>query len=264
VQLVKSVIDCILQQPSGGGGGAGPTGPTGPTGATGPTGPTGATGLAGGTGLTGPTGPTGATGPGLEDQLTHIVRLSWQHAAAAPIPLASIKMLAGDVRRGFVIQFTNNVVMSGIDDAHVFQVLIEDTHDQNVRTQMQCRCPIRGEVIPVDTLTPATGVITNAVQTNAAASGAIAFVLPGKVPDNSPIFWLLQGQWGDQTPVDAWIVLRCDFVIDVNKKAVDGEFPRAAFYSGDGPALAPPTNPKTKLGLQGGLFESWFTVAKQG
>jgi hypothetical protein len=267
VQMLKAVIDCILGQPSGGGGvgPTGPTGPTGPAGPTGPTGPTGATGV-GSTGSTGPTGatgvgltgPTGPTGAGLEDDLTHIVRLSWAHAT--PTPLAAIHMANGQTRRGFVIEFTKPVQLKGVDADHVFQVLIEHDHRENLALLLGCRCPIRGDVIPVKNLKPAVGVITDADETAGLTSQAIAFVLPSEVPDTSPVSALLNGRWPDGRPVDAWAVLRCDFVVDVKQKAVDGEFARAEFFTGDGPPLAPPGNPKTKLGLQGGLFESWFTV----
>jgi hypothetical protein len=271
-QMLKAVIDCILQNPGGGGGGAGstgatgttgPTGATGSTGATGPgvTGPTGSTGATGATGV-GVTGPTGATGPGLEDALTHIVRLSWSHAT--PGELAKITLLTGETRQGFVVEFTDEVVLKGIDDAHVFQVLIEHDHRQNEALLLRCQCPVRGEIMAVTRLDPATGVIGAATQIAAATSRAIAFVLPRDAPRDSPVSSLLKGVWDDGHPVEPWIRLRCDFVIDRNKRAVDGEFVRAAFYTGDGPALSPPANPKDKLGLQGGLFESWYSLRRRG
>lgn len=268
VQMLKAVIDCILQNP-GGGGGAGPTGATGPAGPTGATGPTGAASPTGVTGPTGPTGamgaggvgatgPTGATGPGLEDALTHIVRLSWRHAT--PSNFAKITLLSGAIRRGFVVEFTDDVFLDGVDAAHVFQVLIEHDHRQNEALLMRCHCPVQGQIIPVAVPGPPTGVIAAATEIASPTSRAIAFVLPPEAPRDSPVSSLLKGVWDDGHPVEPWIRLRCDFVIDVNKRAVDGEFVRAAFYTGDGPELAPPANSKGKLGLQGGLFESWFSL----
>ena len=53
--------------------------------------------------------------------------------------------------------------------------------------------------------------------------------------------------------VEFWVVLRCEFVIDTHKRAVDGEFERVAFPTGDRPDGSP-------FGIQGGTFESWFTL----
>ena len=56
---------------------------------------------------------------------------------------------------------------------------------------------------------------------------------------------------------DLWILLRGDFVLDSKGKAVDAEFARAELPTGD--------HPKSSVfGIQGGLFESWFTVKAQG
>ena len=50
---------------------------------------------------------------------------------------------------------------------------------------------------------------------------------------------------------------RGDFVLDSKGKAVDAEFARAELPTGD--------HPKSSVfGIQGGLFESWFTVKAQG
>jgi hypothetical protein len=56
---------------------------------------------------------------------------------------------------------------------------------------------------------------------------------------------------------DLWIILRGDFVLDTKGNAIDAEFVRAELPSGD--------RPKSSLfGIQGGLFESWFTIKPQG
>jgi hypothetical protein len=47
--------------------------------------------------------------------------------------------------------------------------------------------------------------------------------------------------------------LQGDFVVDINKKAVDAEFARAELPTGDRPSGGP-------AGAQGGVFESWFWV----
>ena len=56
---------------------------------------------------------------------------------------------------------------------------------------------------------------------------------------------------------DIWVKLRGDFVLDTNDppRAIDAEFVRHEFDTGDHPATS-------KLGIQGGLFESWFVPVR--
>jgi hypothetical protein len=55
---------------------------------------------------------------------------------------------------------------------------------------------------------------------------------------------------------DLFVKLRGDFVLDQRKRAIDAEFARAELSTGDRPSGSP-------LGIQGGTFESWFTL-RQG
>jgi hypothetical protein len=53
---------------------------------------------------------------------------------------------------------------------------------------------------------------------------------------------------------DLWIRLRGDFVLDTGDpaRAIDAEFVRHEFDTGDRPR-------GSTVGVQGGIFESWFT-----
>jgi hypothetical protein len=235
-QLIKAVIDCILKQGPGGGG-VGPRGPKGDKGDP-------------GTPVPGASGAPGKDGVGLEAGLTQIVALSWHHDGAGD-QLANIQV-DQDSRKGFVIAFSQPVFMSSIDADHVFQVLIDEADiDTKTPTWVRCWCPlVGGEVIPVIVPPPQVTArfITSADKTTTTSTSAVAFLLPNEFLET-----LKQKVAGSQPKF--WVVLRCDFVIDKNGCAVDGEFVRHEFPTGNRPAqpvLA------SKFGSQGGTFESWF------
>lgn len=135
-----------------------------------------------------------------------------------------------------VIRFSKPVEVSRIDAEHVFQVLVE--RDPQLRNEgFICRCPIVGRVIPVDKFTlDALGRITKAEETTSPAPGA-AFVIDPSTDVGKRVL-------GGKT--ELWVRLRGDFVVDVEKRAIDAEFVRAALPTGER--------------LPGGLFESWFTL----
>jgi hypothetical protein len=111
-------------------------------------------------------------------------------------------------------------------------------------------------VIPVKVTARSGGIITAADETPDPQPKAVAFLFTDRENRVAPAD-VLREVLRDQ---ELWVVLRCDFVIDANGKAVDGEHVRAMLPSGDRPA--PPGLPST-FGIQGGLFESWFGV-RQG
>ena len=55
---------------------------------------------------------------------------------------------------------------------------------------------------------------------------------------------------------EIWVRLHGDFVIDKFDKAIDAEFVRAELPTGDRPR-------DIKVGIQGGVFESWFWIGKR-
>ncbi|HEX3559754.1 MAG TPA: hypothetical protein VHU19_11155 [Pyrinomonadaceae bacterium] len=235
--------------PTGPAGPAGPAGPTGPTGPTGPAGPTGtpgspgATGTNGDDGAPGPTGPTGPTGPGLEPGLTQIKALSWRHATHGNSPTSILDDKKNEFGKGIVIGFTDDVETKNIDAEHIFQVLVLESPSTQV-SGFLCRCPVAGKVYPVTYNDDGNGYILNAQLSNTTSAPGVAFIFDEKTP-----VWRLFND--GFYPDDLWVLLRCDFVVDIGGRAVDGEFVRARLRTGDRPAGSP-------FGIQGGLFESWF------
>ena len=62
---------------------------------------------------------------------------------------------------------------------------------------------------------------------------------------------------------DVGVLLRGDFVKDTKDRSIDAEFVRAQLPTGDRPR-PPATQPlDNQVGIQGGLFESWFSVSGQ-
>lgn len=280
VQAIKEFLDCLnLCEPGGGGSGEGTPGKgidavsatfvdcTKPGSAKIVEGPSrtlvlevpkgcnGTNGAPGTNGSNGTNGAPGDAGPGLEAGLTRIRALSWTHGV--PVKKGSLaKIDMGPNQRpqfGVVVAFTGRVIASSVDAEHVFQVLVPHQHDAD-RLPLRCRCPIDGRVIAVDNLTMSGPVIVAAAATANPQPDALAFIFESANVDVPPdrIVELLQDR-------ELWIVLRCDFVIDRNGKAVDGEHVRGTLLSGDRPA---PPDPAEKFGIQGGLFESWFTLRR--
>jgi hypothetical protein len=63
---------------------------------------------------------------------------------------------------------------------------------------------------------------------------------------------------------DVGVLLRGDFVKDTKNRAIDAEFVRAELPTGDRPK-PPAAQPLNKqIGIQGGMFESWFLVKPPG
>lgn len=243
-QTLAELIECLLEQ---GPGGAGAQGPPGAQGTQGPQ---------------GKDGPQGPAGPGLETDLTRIVQLSWKHNTHGN-PFVSIRRRgigAAEVRvPGIAIVFSRGVrvfdagppVQILIDAKHVFEVLTRDPQNDGL---LLCRCPVRGQVIPftweprVDpNTTPISWTNDTLIATPGPVAQGIAFVF-----DDETLKLLNQQD-------DVWVRLRCDFVVDVDGRAVDGEFVRAELPTGNRPDRLG-ARPPGPLGIQGGLFESWFWV----
>jgi DNA-binding beta-propeller fold protein YncE len=254
-QVLAELVECLLEH---GNGGTSTQGPPGPQGAKGDTGEKGDTGI----------GQEGPPGPGLELGLVRIKALSWTHNT--PSNLLGVKMLNQTQVPGFVIGFTDKVhvrthdqsgaLVDLIDASHIFQVLVASDLEQNKELGMFCRCPIAGDIVPVDYI-ETNGLITTAKEVQDSDARGIAFILnrgksrrAGEIISQTPPF--------DKPPFnDIWIRLRGDFVLDTNERAVDAEFVRAELPTGDRPSpLGLPLDQQP--GIQGGLFESWFTLLR--
>jgi len=254
-QVLTELVKCLLEHGEGGTGTQGPPGPIGPQG------PPGADGLDGqpGQSITGPPGPAG---PGLQEGLTRIEALSWSHAGNSTSNndsfLALVKTLpTGGQTPALVIGFTAEVDTSTIDPRHVFQVLVPtvDPNNSNFERGIECRCPIRGTTVPValgiNTATgainvdPVTKRIKEAEQISGPIARGVAFLL------DSPVGKEIR----DRKIRDVTVLLHGDFVQDTNKHAIDAEFVRGELPTGD-------RKLGSKFGIQGGLFESWFTFGR--
>ena len=216
--------------------------------------------------MVGPAGSKGDPGEGLEQGLTRIEALSWTHniqqiaATGNPNSFAvEVTLLTGAKVPGIVIGFTGDVQVSKtIDPDHVFQVLVNHSNADDQARGFVCRCAIRGRTVPVKLnldaqgkiVVNAAGHIDTATEAPAGDARGVAFLLDKQL---FPIAGeILAGKVND-----LWILLRGDFVLDNKGKAVDAEFARAELPTGDHPN-------GSLFGIQGGLFESWFTVKAQG
>ncbi|MEI6067223.1 MAG: hypothetical protein WCP96_07780 [Methylococcaceae bacterium] len=256
-QVLLELIECLKRRGPGGTGTMGPTGPAGSAGTNGERGPTG------------PTGLSGPTAPGLEADLVRIEALSWTHnefhSAVYNDNLFFATVRWDDKKSevpGIVIGFTDIVNATTVDPDHVFQILVEHTNADDAKLGFVCRCAIRGTILPVDfDLDASGGIAVNALKRIEKARQAadptqargVAFILDPHQESIPIARQILRGGISN-----LWIILRGDFVLDGKERAIDAEFTRAELPSGDRPRA-----PDDKFGIQGGTFESWFTI-KQG
>ena len=238
-QVLLELIECQKQQGPGGTGTQGPPGPPGPR------------GLQGAQGLKGDsvTGPAGPPGPGLEEDLVRIKALSWKHNAPNN-ELLRVQVVNDNELLGIVIEFTDFVDVRRIDADHVFQLLVgrvpAQEGDQDwLESILRCRCPIAGRIVPVECVDDGAGLITSAKEVAGPFAQGVAFVLDERT--------LLQALKRKLIRPDFFVILRGDFVLDRDDRAVDAEFVRAELSTGDRPR-------GSRWGIQGGTFESWFSL----
>ncbi|MES2823582.1 MAG: hypothetical protein V4732_08270 [Pseudomonadota bacterium] len=249
----------------------GPVGPLGPIGLTGANGVDGKDGI-GKQGPVGPIGAEGPAGPGLESKLTQIVALSWEHNTLYTntnlrpplVPVTLIDTNGGfieDFGNAFVIGFSNYVTppfsvpmnTKGLANFNpAFEVLIPlfSTTTSSVFVWSS----IKYMAIPVSyfsTLTANQKIIDSATIKVNGTVGAPIFEPSG----NGIAIFPLENKF-DQLVM---LRLRGDFFLDTAKpyRAIDAEFTRAELPTGDRPS-------GSQVGIQGGIFESWFTWQKEG
>ncbi|MDO9712895.1 YncE family protein [Paracraurococcus lichenis] len=226
--------------------------------------------------LTIPKGCDGKDGVGAGEKLVRIAALSWEHRK--PSLLATIVEPSDTPGRpprtfkGLVIGFTGDVVIGFalparnkreeiehlvVDAEHVFQVLARPRRNAVQDTLLDCRCPLAGnQVVPVR-ITRMDGRLIREAE-----------IVPGPIA-NAAAYLLNEdalGGFNRFVGQELWAVLRGDFVCEPDRdergrlalgRAIDAEFVRADLPTGDRPKGA-------DLGIQGGLFESWFPVTLEG
>jgi len=256
-QVLAELVECLIEHGNGGAGTQGPPGPQGPKGDKGDKGEQGLK------------GDKGDPGAGLELGLVRIKALSWTHNT--PSKLLGVKLIGNDTGFGIVIGFTDKVLVRTlnsqgapvnlIDGSHIFQVLVASDLEQNKELGMFCRCPIVGTVIPVD-YTDTNGLITTATEVNSLEAPGVAFILDSSLSQRARQI-ISQSPPFDGPPFnDIWIRLRGDFVLDTKGRAIDAEFVRAELPTGDRPRPPLGLPLDQQQGIQGGLFESWFTLVR--
>jgi len=217
-----------------------------------PKGEQGIPGQNGQNGTDGAPGINGSNGEGLEANLTQIKALSWIHNTGEN-PIAVINRLSGQESPGIVIAFTQPVLVANvknpfdppnqIDAEHIFQVSIERDPAQRRELGLACRCSVVGKVVAVENFKFDTeGRIVSAEEVSKSSASGAAFIFGQEQFKKLQELIQLGG---------LWIRLQGDFVVDKNGKAIDAEFVRGELPTGDRPAGA-------NVGVQGGLFESWF------
>jgi DNA-binding beta-propeller fold protein YncE len=235
-ELLTEAVRCLLAQPPGSGV-AGPQGPPGPTGATGPAGPQGPQGIQGPAGAPGAQGPAG---PGLETQLTRISALSWAHGGTGQPRTVQITG-RNSPELGIVIEFTNPIDITQIDTLYVLQVYVSEWIPSTGATFVQWT-QLTGTITPVNIgAVNATGQITQVSVAAAEPAPAVLFSAQ-KIPAAFN---------------NVKVRLLGDFVIDSSKRAICSEFVRSQLPTGEIPA-------DSDIGLEGGTFESWFSVTPVG
>ena len=151
---------------------------------------------------------------------------------------------------GFNAPIQVNPPNGTVDARHVFQVLVPSIESaNNQELGIECVCPIRGKIVPVDSITinSTTKRIEKAKEVAGPDARGVAFVLD---PTLKIVDLIFKGGVPDLT-----VLLHGDFVVDTNGKAVDAEFVRGELPTGDRPK-------EDTHGVQGGLFKSWFTIKR--
>ena len=171
----------------------------------------------------------------IERDLVRIEALSWRHGSANSFFLS----LDGQQVMAVALSFTGPVQVSTLDD-NTFQLFTEGPG--NLRNQFRIA---PDEVVGIEEIQIQGGLIVAARRSPGTRVPGAALVFNREILFNEAIV----------QPPQLTIVLRGDFVLDENGRAVDAEFLRAELPTGSHPS-------GSSFGLQGGRFESWATVGE--
>lgn len=178
-----------------------------------------------------------------EEELTRIRSLSWAHGDGDNL----IVTHDGAAMLGAIaIGFTNTVTARTLTNETVRVYMRINSFFQGPGAILQTWEILEinaEEVLPVE-VTGVAGDIITATST------------PGGEPDG--VLFVFGRDWRahllnqtQEQEVQVWVEVLGDHVVDTDGRAIDAEFPRIDFPSGDGPG-------GHRLGLQGGKFESWL------
>jgi DNA-binding beta-propeller fold protein YncE len=241
--LLTEAIECLFDN-TGAAGGAGPQGPPGLPGAP------GAPGTNGKDGATGPMGPQGLPGKdALDPDLTHVVAIDWPHDGTTSPAQLTVPREAGDPVRALVLAFDREVRNKDIHPRS-FTVLFSEPPAGVTRTW-------------VEFLGLVTGVDLKLSAPNAAGGCNIIALIDQQPPRkdvavNGALFKPLRSF----LPGDYRVLLNGDFIEDLRVDGNQRPIPGKAVDADNLPNWVP--NRRSGDQIEGGTFESWFTVANQG
>ena len=246
---LATAVRCLLAEPPSAGprGAAGPAGPAGPPGCKGERGRAGEPGSAGRAGPVGPTGPPGRAGPegprgpkGDPGQVTlvrlpRISAINWPHRGVVRSGAAMARL----IRTGLLIAFSEPIDPRTLDDMTVSVYVREED-----RASGQYRwAGLIGEIdhVAIDARCEPIGDVDSP-------------------PDRDHVTGV-RFELNPRTPQGRYLVaLRGDAILSVRRGArLDGTRGRLAL---DGNHLGPGLFDRCPTGdlIEGGLFESWFTL----
>lgn len=210
----------------------------------GPQGPPGPHGSQGPRGDKGDPGPQGPPGPGLEEELTYIKKINWTHGGEMKVDDFISKMQKED----FWIEFSNNI-KSGLDKSTflvalripVFRSFTLPTNQRVGILNYQDEY-LKGKTLPKP---------ENSRQ-------KFVFLIDDDIKKiEGYIRHLLESlkEREQEKKIQINIHIKCDFIKDENRKAVAGHHLFGRGESG--------LNIDGRYNIQGGIFESWFTLTEE-
>lgn len=171
----------------------------------------------------------------IESDLVRIEALSWTHNSASSFLL----VLDGQQVAAVAVSFTDLVQVSTLDD-NTFQLFTEGPGE--LRTQFRIA---PDEVVGIEEIQIDGDLIVAARRSSSSRVPGAAFLFNREIFFNEMVV----------QPPRVTIVLRGDFILDQNNRAIDAEFLRAELPTGSHPS-------GSGFGLQGGRFESWVTFGE--
>jgi len=210
IPMLYELIKCVEKQ-------EGPQGPKGDKGDRGPR---------------GPKGEQGPPGPGLEEDLTYIQDISWEHG--------SNMKLNDFIQNELSIEFSGNI--TGLDE-NTFLVAIKVPVTQKSKI-----LTYQFEYLK--------GIIKSS--NNKTFSFSINKGEEGRVKEYISNFFRLLKEYKQEEKIQVLIQIKCDFILDENNKVIAGHhIHHIAGKEKSGLWI------KDKYNIPGGIFESWFYLVPE-
>ncbi len=243
VSAVARAVECLLERPAGAGtvGPAGPQGPPGPKGDPGPQGPQGPQGNVGPQGNPGPAG----TFPLVT--LPRITAISWPHAGTVA---SKSEQWAYMEENGLLLAFSEPIQPATLNRFTVVLCGRVTTQEAPFTGPVSFWVELPVEITPIDWTMP--------------CGQPVALPSPIQVDPNNPTGVHIRPRV-EMVNADYRVVIRGDAILAIDETVprLDGTTgPRALDGNHLGPGL--PTRCPTGDYIEGGAFESWFTITSEG